>query len=91
MASFECMPRLRICCSGAFTGVVVVVPFELLKAAAMADMGSETEERRGGRRARKKVEENSLTAVRCLSWVFGSRVEKEKEGGSVVYISRVDF
>jgi hypothetical protein len=61
MANFECMPRFLICCSGAFTGVVEV-PFELLlKAAAIADTGSETEERKGGRRARKKVEENSLT------------------------------
>lgn len=84
MASFECIPRFFSCCSGAVTGEVVVL-FELLKAAAMADTGSETEERRGGRRARKKVEENSLSNS------YWDIVSEVSEGRMVVYISRADF
>lgn len=63
MASFECIPRFRICESGATAAAGVVEFLELLNAAAMAETGSEIEERRGGRRARKKVEENSLAVV----------------------------
>lgn len=63
MANFECMPLLRICLSGEFIGAADGFLEVFVKAAAMAETGSETEERRGGSRARKKVEENSLAVV----------------------------
>ena len=63
-------------------------PLELLNAAAAAETGSEIEARRGGgKRARKKVEENSLTdsAVYFCECICG------REGGTrFIYVDKCE-
>ena len=63
IASFECILRfVTSCVSGDLTGVVGFLVLWRV-AAAMAETGRESEERRGVRRARVKSWENTLAVV----------------------------